>query len=145
MEKGALMRKTTRKIAFADIPQDYPALVAMLPPRPIHDAIDYDNTMEIVLAMAGHILTADQTDYLTMLSEMILQYDRQHEPPRTRGTPRQRLQYLVEQAGLSASDLGRLLGNRTMGSLLLTGKRGLSKAHIVKLARHFKVRADYFL
>jgi hypothetical protein len=62
-----------------------------------------------------------------------------------RGTPLQRLQYLAEQAGLSASDLGRLLGNRGMGSLLLTGKRGLSKTHIRTLAQHFKVRADYFL
>ena len=133
------------KIAFAQIPQDYPALVAMLPPRPIHDAVDYGNTMDIVLALAGHKLTPDQDDYLKVLSEMILQYDRQHDPPRNRGTPLQRLQYLVAQAGLSASDLGRLLGNRGMGSLLLTGKRGLSKTHIRTLAQHFKVRADYFL
>jgi hypothetical protein len=27
----------------------------------------------------------------------------------------------------------------------LTGKRGLSKANIRKLAMHFKVRAEYFL
>lgn len=133
------------KVAFDEIPQDYPALVAMLPPRPIHDAVDYANTMEIVLALAGHKMTPDQDDYLEVLSEMILQYDRAHDPPRKRGTPLQRLQYLVEQAGLSASDLGRLLGNRGMGSLLLTGKRGLSKANIRKLAAHFKVRADYFL
>jgi len=145
MEKGALMLHAGHKVAFAEIPQDYPALVAMLPPRPIHDAVDYANTMEIVLALAGHTLTPDQEDYLKVLSEMVLQYDRTHDPPRKRGTPLQRLQYLVEQAGLSASDLGRLLGNRGMGSLLLTGKRGLSKSNIRKLAAHFKVRADYFL
>ena len=48
------MRKTHHKIAFAEIPRDYPALVAMHPPRPIHDSVDYANTMEIVMAMAGH-------------------------------------------------------------------------------------------
>jgi antitoxin component HigA of HigAB toxin-antitoxin module len=48
-------------------------------------------------------------------------------------------------AGPSASDLGRLLGNRGLGSLLLTGKRGLSKTHIRKLSEHFKVPANYFL
>jgi HTH-type transcriptional regulator/antitoxin HigA len=117
----------------------------MFPPRPIHDAVDYANTMEIVLAMAGHDLSGDQDDYLAILSELILQYDREHDRPRRRGTPRQRLKYLVQQAGLSASDLGRLVGNRGMGSLLLNGKRGLSKAHIRILAGHFKVRADYFL
>ncbi|HSZ56434.1 MAG TPA: hypothetical protein VK797_12275 [Tepidisphaeraceae bacterium] len=139
------MRKTSRKPAFAEFPSDYGGLVAMFPPRPIHDPADYGNTMEIVMAMAGHKLTRDQDDYLAILSEMILHYDREHDRPRRRGTPLHRLQYLVKEAGLSASDLGRLLGNRTMGSLYLTGKRGLSKANIRKLAEHFKVRADYFL
>jgi HTH-type transcriptional regulator / antitoxin HigA len=145
MEKGALMRKTSRKTNFAEIPLHYPALLAMFPPRPIHDSVDYANTMEIVMAMAGHKLTRDQDDYLKILSEMILHYDREHGQPRKRGLPHQRLQYLVKEAGLSASDLGRLLGNRGMGSVFLTGKRGLSKANILKLTEHFKVRADYFL
>lgn len=127
------------------MPADYRALVMLHPPRPIHDGVDYENTMEIVMAMAGHKLTRDQDDYLKVLSEMILQYDREHDLPLRRGSVAQRLKYLVNEAGLSASDLGRLLGNRGLGSLLLTGKRGLSKAHIRKLADHFKVRADYFL
>ncbi|MGA2230938.1 MAG: hypothetical protein ABSH22_08570 [Tepidisphaeraceae bacterium] len=139
------MRRTGHKTAFAQIPQQYKDLVAMFPPRPIHDAVDYVNTLEIVLAMAGHPLTPDQDDYLAILSEMILHYDRDHDAPRKRGTPHQRLQYLAEEAGMSASDLGRLLGNRGMGSLYLSGRRGLSKANIRKLAEHFKVRADYFL
>lgn len=145
MEKGALVRKTCHKPKFADIPQDYRDLVAMFPPRPIHDAVDYANSLEIVMAMAGHNLTGDQDDYLEILSEMILLYDREHDQPRKRGTPSQRLQFLVDEAGLTASDLGRLLGNRGMGSVYLTGKRGISKTNIRKLAEHFKVRADYFL
>jgi len=139
------MRKTSQKVVFVDIPRNYAELLAMFPPRPVHDAVDYANTMEIVMAMAGHELTRDQDDYLTILSEMILHYDREHDQPRKRGTPSERLQYLVKEAGMSASDLGRLLGNRGMGSVFLTGKRGLSKANIRKLAVHFKVRADYFL
>ena len=101
--------------------------------------------MEIVLAMAGHDLTADQDDYLAVLTDQILKYDAEHDAPVKRGSVLQRLRYLVEQAGLSASDLGRLLGNRGLGSLLLTGKRQLSKTHIRKLVAHFKVRAEYFL
>jgi HTH-type transcriptional regulator/antitoxin HigA len=139
------MLKAGHKITFPDIPLDYAALAAMFPPRPIHDSLDYANTMEVVMAMAGHQLSRDQDDYLTILSEMILHYDREHDQPPRRGTPHQRLQYLVKEAGMSASDLGRLLGNRGMGSVYLTGKRGLSKANIRKLAEHFKVRADYFL
>jgi len=42
----------------------------------------------------------------------------------------ERLRYLVEQSDMSASDLGRLLGNRGLGSVLLAAKRELSKTHI---------------
>jgi hypothetical protein len=49
--------------------------------------VDYANTMEIVMAMAGQKLTADQDDYLLILSEMILHYDREHDQPLQRGTP----------------------------------------------------------
>jgi HTH-type transcriptional regulator/antitoxin HigA len=139
------MRKAAHKTLFTEMPLDYAALVAMFPPRPIHDSVDYANTLEIVMAMAGHQLTPDQDDYLRILSEMILHYDREHDQPRKRGTPHQRLEYLVKEAGMSASDIGRLLGNRGMGSLYLSGKRGLSKVNIRKLAEHFKVRGDYFL
>jgi hypothetical protein len=79
------------------------------------------------MAMAGHKLTRDQDDYLAILSEMILHYDREHDQPRKRGTPHQRLRYLVKEAGMSASDLGRLLGNRGMGSVYLTGKRACQR------------------
>jgi antitoxin component HigA of HigAB toxin-antitoxin module len=145
VEKGVVMKKSTNKLTFAGFPRDYAGLVGLLPPRPIHDKVDYQNTMEIVLAMAGHKLNRDQADYLKILSEMILQYDRLHDEPPKRGTVTERLQYLVEQANMSASDLGRLLGNRGLGSLLMTGKRSLSKAHIRQLSQHFSVSADYFL
>jgi antitoxin component HigA of HigAB toxin-antitoxin module len=55
------------------------------------------------------------------------------------------LRYVVETAGMSASDLGRLLGNRGLGSTLLSGKRELSKNHICILADHFHLDAAYFL
>jgi HTH-type transcriptional regulator / antitoxin HigA len=139
------MFKALHKTVFTEIPLDYTALVAMFPPRPIHDSVDYANTLEIVMAMAGHKLTRDQNDCLAILSEIILHYDRENDQPRKRGTPVQRLQFLIKEAGMSVSDLGRLLGNRGMGSVYLTGKRGLSKANIRKLAARFKVRADYFL
>src|SRR5947199_139916 len=73
-----------------DLPLEYADLVAHFPPRPIHDAVDYDNTTEIVMAMAGHTLNQDQADYLKVLSEMILQYNHEHDAPRKRGTVRQR-------------------------------------------------------
>jgi HTH-type transcriptional regulator/antitoxin HigA len=49
------------------------------------------------------------------------------------------LRYLMEDRGMSASDLGRLLGDRSLGSKILSGDRALSKSHIKILAQHFNV------
>ena len=60
-------------------------------------------------------------------------------------TPLDALKALLAEHGMSASDLGRLLGNRTLGTPILSGRRALSKAHIKKLAEHFKVEPGLFL
>ncbi len=46
---------------------------------------------------------------------------------------------------MNVSDLGKVLGNKTAASLVLSGKRELSKAHIRKLAARFKVDPGLFL
>ena len=46
---------------------------------------------------------------------------------------------------MSVSDLGRLLGQRELGSKILRGDRELSKAHIRTLANHFRVTAAMFI
>jgi antitoxin component HigA of HigAB toxin-antitoxin module len=51
----------------------------------------------------------------------------------------------VAEYGMTASDLGRLLGNRALGAAILSGRRSLSKAHIKKLAGHFKVEPGLLL
>jgi HTH-type transcriptional regulator/antitoxin HigA len=55
------------------------------------------------------------------------------------------LKYLLEQNSMTASDLGNLLGNRSLGSKILRGERELSKAHLRILADRFKVDAGLFL
>jgi len=46
---------------------------------------------------------------------------------------------------MTASDLGRLLGQRQLGATILRGDRKLSKTHIRRLAEHFHVDAGLFL
>jgi HTH-type transcriptional regulator/antitoxin HigA len=117
----------------------------MFPPRPIHDKVDLANATEIVDALAGHDLTRDQEDYLDVISDLLQKYEDEHSPMRrAASTPLERLRVLVEQAEMSASDLGRLLGNRGLGSLVLRGQRQLSKTHIRILAEHFRLDPGYF-
>lgn len=48
--------------------------------------------------------------------------------------------------GMNTADLGRLLGGGTgLASLIVNGKRELSKANIRKLAEHFHVSPALFI
>ena len=55
------------------------------------------------------------------------------------------LRQLMEEHGMSASELGRLLCERSLGVKILKRHRELSKSHIRKLADYFKLSADLFL
>lgn len=140
------MRSKTGHLVFQAVPEDYEGLMRMFPLRPIHDKVDLDNATEVTDAMAGHELSPDQSDYFAVLASLIDEYERAHLPrPRRKHDPLGNLRFLMEQHQMSASDLGRLLGQRELGSKLLRGERELSKSHILKLAKFFHVSPAMFL
>ena len=140
------MKGTITNVVFAVLPKDYEALVRMFPLRPLHDKADLDNATEITDAMAGNDLNHDQGDYFAVLATLIDEYERAHVPqPRRNHDPVGNLTFLMEQHQMNASDLGRLLGQRELGSKLLREERQLSKTMIAKLADHFHVSPAYFL
>jgi HTH-type transcriptional regulator/antitoxin HigA len=118
----------------------------MLPPRPIHDDVDLANATEMIDRLAGFDLNADQEDYLEALSTFVEAYEADRFPINDSAiAPLEVLKTLLAQHDMSASDLGRLLGNRTLGPAILSGRRAISKTHIKKLAEHFKVEPGLFL
>jgi antitoxin component HigA of HigAB toxin-antitoxin module len=94
-------------------------------------------------------LTAGQSDYLLALTDLVWAYEQQHHPvDLSRGDHADGidvLQMLLDERGLNASDLGRLLGKRQLGSAILRRERQLSKSHVVKLAGYFGVSTDVLL
>jgi HTH-type transcriptional regulator / antitoxin HigA len=128
---------------------DYLELIKQFPLRVIRNERELDAAAKVALRLAapGEAALSDgEAEYLDVLDRLIEDYeDTFHGIALPDATPTERLRNLVTEAGLTASDLGRLLGNRSLGSLLLTGRRELSKAHIRVLAEHFKVNAGYFL
>ena len=66
---------------------------------------------------------------------------------RPRGAQRvDSLRHLLEENGMNASDLARLLGvHASMGSKILKGERALTVDHLRKLAERFKVSAELFM
>jgi HTH-type transcriptional regulator/antitoxin HigA len=118
----------------------------MLPPRPIRDETDYDNAIEMLDSLVGFKLNDDQLDYVEVLTTLVGAYEDVHYPMDTtdaRGL--EMLKFLLEQNSMTASDLGVLLGNRSLGSKILRGERELSKAHLRILAKRFKLDAGLFL
>jgi antitoxin component HigA of HigAB toxin-antitoxin module len=83
---------------------------------------------------------------LETLSALIEDYEDSRTPIQTGGLDLvQTLKYLMAGRGMSASDLGRLLGNRSLGSAILRGTRQISKANALLLAKHFRVSSALFL
>ena len=130
-----------------DMPEAFDALNAMHPLRPISDAVDLGNAQELVDALA--VLkkrTKDQADYLETLSTLIEKYEAEQGAfDDDDVSVIDVLKTLMEGHDMSASDLGRLLGNRELGAAILRGDRQLSKAHMIKLAEHFAVSPALFL
>ncbi|HZV36711.1 MAG TPA: transcriptional regulator [Verrucomicrobiae bacterium] len=139
--------KTKVKFQFQKLPRDYGSLIALLPPRPIHDRADYDNVAEVTDAMAlwEDEFSPDQADYFEALCSFLEKYDAEHVKwPHVNG--REMLQHLVEQHNLSAADVSRILGgSRNLGAMILRGERNLTLNHIRILARHFNVPAGLFV
>ena len=143
------MKKTGTQLRFADFPKEYRRLCHLHLPRPIHDKVGYENALEIAEAMAGfeERFTRDQGDYFELLTDLILAYEEEHEKSSEKKLPlRERLKFLLNSAGWTASDLGRFLElDATMGNKIMREERNLTSEHIRKLSRHFSLSAEYFL
>jgi HTH-type transcriptional regulator/antitoxin HigA len=139
--------KTKTKLRFQDLPKDYTSLCRVFLPRPIHDAVDYANVVEVTDAMAlwHDDFTRDQADYFDLLCSLIEEYDAKNVKwPKVTGVGV--LKHLLGEQGLLAADLSRLLGgSRNLGAMILRGERKLTLNHVRTLARHFGVSADVFV
>lgn len=113
--------------------------------RPIHSKTDYSKALEIASDLASRThLTPGQADYLGVLTRNIKEYEDERFVAE-KHSPLEILKFLVSENKMSGSELGRILGSRTLGPAILRGERGLSKTHIGKLAQHFLVNPALFL
>jgi HTH-type transcriptional regulator / antitoxin HigA len=140
-------RQNTTLMRYEDIPKTYDQLLAMHPLRPIHNDVELEHATAMIDILAGHALNADQADYLDVLSTLVEAYENTHyslNDPTICGLDA--LQALLDEHGMSAADLARLLGvHRSMGSKLLKGERALTARHLQMLSERLKVSTDLFL
>jgi HTH-type transcriptional regulator/antitoxin HigA len=141
------MRKTSNK--YRTVNDDYLRLVCQFPLRPIRTASQYNESRRVhldLMSRADTDLNEEELDYLQVLGHLIGEYDDAHVGWfQGKSTPIQRLKFLMEENHMNTVDLGKLVGGSGQASLILNGKRQLSKANILALARRFKVSPALFL
>ena len=126
------------------LPTKWDALGVLL--KPIHSKGDYNRAIHVLDKLVGRTdLTKDQRDFIESLSILVEAYENEHEPIKENNSPVETLNFLLEANNMSRSDLGRLLGSRPLGSLIMNQKRGLSKNHIRILSKRFSVSPNLFL
>ena len=139
----------TRTTFPREMPTSYDELIELFPLRPIHDDVELANATEMAHRLAiidEDSLSADQADYLDVLSNEIERYEQKCHPIRVKHlTGLDALKFLVKEHGMSGSALGRILGNRTLGPGILSGDRHLSQANIKALAKYFSVNPGLFM
>lgn len=134
------------RLKLRDLPKTYAGLVKYFLPRPIHDAVAYENTVAVVDALAVGPLTAEQEEFLDLLSQLVEAYDSEHADPRPKLSGLAALRLLLTENDLTGDDLATVLGvDRSTAFKILKGTRKLTADHIRRLAKRFAVSADLFL
>ncbi len=129
---------------MSQIPKVWNDLVIFL--KPIHTKGDYDKVIHVLDELVGRTdLTKDQKDFVESLSILVEAYENELEPIKENNDPIETLNFLLEANNMSRSDLGHLLGSRSLGSVIMNRKRGLSKNHIKILSERFSVSPSLFL
>lgn len=141
------MRASLHKRASADT---YFRLVRHFPLRPLRREADIEaaNAMalKLIASTPDEERDAGERDYLDALTVLIQDAERETLESMTRGvTPLMLLRHLIEERGMTVSELGRVIASQPAASLILSGKRSISKPQIRKLAEYFKLSPAAFM
>jgi len=144
------MKRTNEKnLRRPKLPAAYVALLEEFPLRPIRNARECDRATKMIhrLALRENELDDGQEAYLEVLEGLVERYESEHFAMNLDDvSPTRVLRVLVDQAGMSVTELGALLGSKGAASELLSGRRKEpSKAQIARLCERFKVDASLFL
>jgi len=136
--------KTMRKEALAD---GYLAMIRRFPLRPIRsDAECREATKILDRYFPRGDLDRGTADYIEVLADLVADYEESRHPVDTAHvTPVDLLKHLMEANDMTTADLGRLLGNSGLASMILHGKRSISKAKAKILGDRFGLDVGVFI
>lgn len=92
---------------------------------------------------AKPVLTQEEEEAVELLTLLISQYESQQYPVPD-AAPADVLRFLLDHNGLSQRDIASELGSEATVSLVLSGKRPLTRTHIERLSERFHVSPAVF-
>lgn len=122
--------------------QTYGKLAKLFPLRPIRNDEDNDRAAEICDRLTSRInkLTVAERDYLEVLTDLIAKYESRWDDEIVHMSPRDLIEYLMEQNGLTQKDLVPEFSSASRVSEFLSGRRkDLSVEQARKLAKRFSL------
>ena len=88
---------------------------------------------------------SEEYDRLEFLSVLVEAYEDAHDPIDETGTPQSVVEFMLEQTGMTRSDLAALMGGRARVSEFFAGKRRLSIDQIKNLRDAPGIPADLLI
>lgn len=126
----------------------YLHLVRRFPLRAIRTEGAHNAAVQMVIALSGRDSELDQgeVEYLSALAVLVGEYERERYAIKSRKiAPLPLLKFLMRENGLGVGDLARILGSQSAASMLLNGRRAISKEAARKLASHFGLEIGAFI
>ena len=115
-------------------------LIARFPLRPIRTDAELDKAVDVIDELIDRDdLSAAESDYLDVLGDLVEKYEDEHvEMPHV--SDGAMLRTLMEEKGVRQADVVRGTGiSKTVLSLVLNGKRDLTREQIGALSKYFDV------
>jgi HTH-type transcriptional regulator/antitoxin HigA len=127
---------------------DYLALVGKFPLRAIRNGREHDAALAVLDKLAGRPgLTKGEQEYLDALTSLVERYE--SDDAQSAGdepvSPLEMLKALMEHRGVGQRDVAHVLGSESAASMILNGKRQISKSQAKALAAYFRVDVGAFI
>ena len=115
-------------------------------PHVLRNEAEYDVAVREIERLLDENPTSGSVDCdrLEFLSVLVEAYEDQHEPVGY-VTPQEAVEFMLEQRGMTRTELTEMMGGKSRVSEFFAGKRDLSKSQIEVLHRHLKIPADVLL
>ncbi len=144
--KPATKPRRTKTTASGEADPAYLTLIRRFPLRPIRTEAELDAAATIIDELTDRDdLSSTESDYLDVLGDLVEKYEDEHvEMPHV--SDAETLRSLMDEKGIKQADVVRGTGiSKTVLSLVLHGKRDLTREHIEVLSTYFGVNPAAFL